>query len=54
MRDTTVTIHPTVKQSVNAVLYYLSVEEDKSIGKVIEEILTECPRFQEAKRRLSI
>jgi len=54
MRDTTVTIHPTIKQSVNAVLFYASQDEDKAIGKVIEEMLQDSPKYQELVRKYSL
>lgn len=51
MRDTTVTIHPTVKQSVNSILYYVSVEQDMAMGKVLEDMLKDSPKYQEAMKK---
>lgn len=45
-RDTTVTIHPTIRQSTNAALYRISVEKNIPIGWVLEEVLLRDPEFR--------
>jgi hypothetical protein len=51
VRDTTVTIHPTVKNSTNIVLYLLSIDKKTSLGKIIEELLNESEKFKDAKKK---
>jgi len=46
MKDTTVTIHPTIKQSVNQIIWEEALKEDISMGRALEKFITTSPLYQ--------
>ena len=47
IRDTTVTIHPTVKLSFAYALDRIAEKENLNVGKALEKCMEECKDFQE-------
>lgn len=47
IRDTTVTIHPTVKLSFAYALDRVAEKSNLNVGKALEKCMEECKEFQE-------
>lgn len=46
MNDTTVTIHPTIKQSINQIIWEEAVNENISMGRALEKFICTSPLYE--------